>query len=61
MQKLYTPQEIAEILRINEQTVLRFIREGKIKAVKAGRAYRISERALEDYLGLSTAKVDSSV
>ena len=32
--KIYTVEEVAEMLSINKQTVLRFIREGKIKAKK---------------------------
>lgn len=50
IEKLYTPQEVAKELQINPQTLLRFIREKKIKAVKVGRAYRIKESDLEQYL-----------
>lgn len=47
---LYTPKEVAELLQINMQTVLRFIREGKIKAIKVGRSYRISESNYNLYI-----------
>lgn len=50
MEKLHTALQVAEALQLNEQTVLRFVREGKIKAVKAGRSYRISDQSVEDYL-----------
>lgn len=50
MEKLYTALQVAEALQLNEQTVLRFIREGKIKAIKVGRSYRIKEADLKAYL-----------
>jgi len=46
---LYTAEEVAKILKIDKQTVLRFIREKKIKAIKIGREYRIKESELEQY------------
>lgn len=52
IEKLYGAEEIAEVLSINKQTVLRFIREGKIKALKVGREYRIQKSALQEYLKL---------
>ena len=38
--KLYKADEIAEMLRLNVQTVRRFGREGKLKTYKIGRAVR---------------------
>ena len=54
---LYNVDQVAKALQLNKQTILRFIREGKIKATKAGRSYRIEHQAVKDYLGLSTVKV----
>jgi excisionase family DNA binding protein len=54
MEKLYKAKEVSEILKLNEQTILRFIREGKLKAAKAGRQYLIKEQDIQAYLGLST-------
>jgi len=51
MEKLYNALEVAQILKLNKDTILRFIREGKIKAVKVGREYRIREAILKDFLG----------
>ena len=50
METLYTSDEVAKMLKINRQTILRFIRENKIGAVRAGRAYLIKESDLELYL-----------
>ena len=47
---LYNPQKVAEILDLNYQTVLRYIREGKLKAISIGNGYRIREEDLEEFL-----------
>lgn len=49
-EQLYTSLEIAEKLSLNPQTVLRFIREKKLRAVKVGRSYRIKQAHLDEYL-----------
>ena len=45
----YSIQELTEILRLHPKTILRFIHEGKIKAHKIGRSWRISQEALKHY------------
>ncbi len=45
----YSIEEISGILKLHPKTVLRFIHEGKIRAQKIGRAWRISREALETY------------
>ena len=44
---LYTTKELAEILKYNEETIRVKIRKGKIKAVKIGGEYRITEDEVE--------------
>ena len=44
---LYTTKELAEILKYNEETIRVKIRKGKIKAVKIGGEYRITEEEVE--------------
>lgn len=51
-----TPGQVAEILQIHQFTVLKFIRQGKLKASKLGRVYRIRESDLEDFLEQSSSK-----
>lgn len=53
MEKYYTPQEIADNLKLNINTVYQYIRENKLKAVKIGNRYRISENALKEFLDRS--------
>ena len=47
--KVYTPVEVAEILKMNVQTVLRYLREGKMQHFKIGNTYRITEKQLEEF------------
>ena len=44
--KLLTVREVADILRLEEFTVREMCRDGRIPAVKIGRAYRIKESTL---------------
>lgn len=42
----YTVQEVAEILSLSEQTIRKLIHEGKLHAIRLGRAYRVPHEAL---------------
>ena len=48
--KLLTPEEVAEILKIQRKTVYSYIKDGKIKAGKVGKEWRIREEDLKEYL-----------
>jgi len=48
--KFHTVQEVADILQIHWQSVLNYIKSGKLEAVKLGRGYRISETALQKFI-----------
>jgi excisionase family DNA binding protein len=50
MEELLTVQEVAEKLKVHENTVYRYIQEGKLKTVRAGDLYRIRVSDLEDFL-----------
>ncbi len=47
---LLTVAEVADLLRVSTMTVYRLIRSGDLAAVRVGRAYRVAEAALDDYL-----------
>ena len=48
---LLTTEEVAERLRLRRETVLDYIRQGKIKAVRFNkRIYRIQEKDLERFI-----------
>lgn len=46
--KLYTLQEVADILRVTKQTLYNNIHKGKLQANKVGKEYRITEEQLQD-------------
>lgn len=56
-EKFYTPKQVAAILQIHQYTVLKWIREGKLKALKLGRVYRTCESDLSIFLGHAAHEV----
>ena len=48
--KLFTPQEIADVLKINYRKVLDLIHIGKLQAYRVGNSLRISEESLIKFL-----------
>jgi excisionase family DNA binding protein len=51
MNGVMTPQEVADRLKLNKDTVLRLIRSGKLPAAKIGsKTYRITEDALAAFM-----------
>ena len=44
---MYTVKELAEILKVHQQTIFKALERGKIKGIKLGGAWRISEEELE--------------
>src|SRR6476660_438491 len=66
--KVYTVEQFAELVKLHPKTVLRFIKEGRVRAVKVGRSYRILRSELEAMTGVvlghrgrSAARVTSIV
>ena len=47
--KVYTPEEVAAMLKVSKITVYRHIKQGLLRASKIGQQYRISEEQLKDY------------
>lgn len=45
--EILTPHQVAEYLQLDEATVYRYIREGKLMASKLGRQYRIPRENVE--------------
>lgn len=48
--RLYTLREVAEILRLNPQTLYNNIRRGKLKASKVGKEYRFTAEQVQDII-----------
>ena len=49
-EQLYTPQEVADYLKVDVRTVYRWLREGEMNAIRFQREYRIAESDLRDFL-----------
>lgn len=50
MQEIYTSEQVAKILQIHPQTVLKFIRDGKLRGSKVGRGYRVKASDIDKFL-----------
>lgn len=50
MTKMYTLEEIADMLKVTRRTLYTYVKSGKLKAVKLERFWRVSEEALQDFL-----------
>lgn len=47
--KLYSVSDLSGILKLHPKTIIRFIKEDKIKARKIGRSWMVSEEELKNY------------
>ena len=56
--RVYTVEQFAELVKLHPKTVLRFIKEGRVRAVKVGRAYRILRSELEAMTGAVLGRPD---
>lgn len=61
-QHLLSPHEAAELLGLHVRTVRRYIRDGRLDAVRVGNRYRISRESLEALVDgpLETSHLDPS-
>ena len=50
METHYTIRETGKTLKIAKSTIRRYIREGRLKAGRIGRVWRISESAIAEFL-----------
>jgi excisionase family DNA binding protein len=50
MDKQYTPEEVAEQLKVNLSSVQRWCQDGRLRATKLGRIWRIAESDLQNFL-----------
>lgn len=50
----YTPQEVADLLKIKVTTVYDYIRSGRLRAARIGKGYRIARADLEAFVANAT-------
>jgi excisionase family DNA binding protein len=56
--EIFTPEQAAEYLQIDKETVYRYIRQGKLVASKLGRTYRIPRGSIERFLWATRTRKD---
>lgn len=56
--KVLTPDQAAEYLQVNRETVYRYIRGGKLIASRLGRSYRIPKKSLDMLLWATRTQDD---
>lgn len=48
--KFYTFQEVADIIRVTRQTVYNMHNDGRLRAVKFGKEYKVTEEDLQKFI-----------
>ena len=56
--EIFTPEQAAEYLQVNRETIYRYIRDGKLVASRLGRAYRVPKRSLDLLLWATRTRED---
>lgn len=54
--KIYTLDEVADIVKLSRRTIYTYIKEGKLQAFKIGKRWRVSEEALKQITTTGTDK-----
>lgn len=54
--EVFTARELAEYLGLHPKTVYTYIAEGRIRAIRCGRSYRIRCEWVEDYIRSASPK-----
>ncbi len=52
--KVYTIDELERVLQVTKRSLYSYIKDGKLKAVKLGKSWRVTEKALEEFLSKGT-------
>jgi excisionase family DNA binding protein len=58
--KVYTLDEVAEILKVTKRTLYNYIKAGTLHAVKMGKYWRVSEENLQNFISNGTPVVDAN-
>lgn len=52
--KVYTLEEVMDILKVSRRTIYNYIKADQLKAIKVGREWRVTEKALAAFLETGT-------
>lgn len=58
--KVYTLDEVADIMKVTKRTLYNYIKAGKLHAVKMGKYWRVSEESLQAFISNGTPVVDTN-
>ena len=58
IREVMTPEQAADYLQVNRETIYRYIRDGKLVASQLGRSYRIPKRSLDLLLWATRTRQD---
>ena len=56
--EIFTPDQAAEYLQVDKETIYRYIRQGKLVASKLGRTYRIPRGSIDLLLWATRTRED---
>jgi len=56
--EIFTPEQAAQYLQVDKETIYRYIRQGKLVASKLGRTYRITLRNIDLLLWATRTRKD---
>ncbi len=54
--KVYTLEEVREILKLTQRTLYNYIKNGDLKATKIGKYYRVQHKDLQEFIENGTNK-----
>ena len=57
---ILTVEQVAQILQVHPFTVLKFIKQGKLKAAKLGRVYRIRRSEVDKFIDQQVERKDAA-
>jgi excisionase family DNA binding protein len=57
-QELYSVEQVANQLGLHVRTIRNYVRDGRLKAVRIGKQYRITREDLEEFTGTPAAVVN---
>ena len=58
--RVYTLDEVADIMKITKRTLYNYIKAGTLHAVKMGKYWRVSEESLQAFISNGTPIVDAN-
>lgn len=58
--RVYTLDEVADILKVSRRTLYTYVKEGKLPAVKMGKYWRVSQESLQTFISTGTAGANKS-